>query len=352
MRSSCAILLLLAAGACTEYQPVVWDGQGSWAQARAAATARAEATEQVVAHRPQSLPDDVRRFEAPAEPGPRHRVAPGETLSGIAARYAVPVATLAKLNDIAPNARIRAGQALTLPRSARLARPAKPTAAAVVASRPPAAPPPTRATAVIASSNLPPLPGASERRLEAAAGKLAAAGPGLTPVAVAATEAAPALEPPPVSREQAEATRQAAQKTPPPLSGDGFLWPVRGEIASGFGEKPNGARNNGINIKAAAGTPVLAAENGVVVYAGDALPGYGNLLLISHAQGFTTAYAHNQDLLARVGDVVARGQRIATVGTTGGVATPQLHFELREGKKPIDPIAHLETARTRMASSR
>jgi murein DD-endopeptidase MepM/ murein hydrolase activator NlpD len=360
VRSSCAILLLLAVGACTQYQPVEFDGRGTWAEARAEAMARAE---QVVEHRPQSVPDDVRRLvtDGPArgDGASRHRVAAGETLSGIAARYGVPLATLAKLSNIAPTAKVRAGQALTLPRTA----PARSTA--VAAARPPAAPATPKpapvgapaAAPIIASGELP-APAGSEQRVAAAVRKLSPATPAPTAVALSPTAEPPRLEaaalesPRPMSHEQVEAARAAAHKTPPALSGDGFLWPVRGPIASAFGEKPNGARNNGVNIKAAAGTPVLAAENGVVVYAGDEIPGYGNMLLVSHAQGFTTAYAHNHDLLVRVGDVVARGDRIATVGSTGGVGNPQLHFELREGKKPIDPMAYLDTARTRMASSR
>jgi murein DD-endopeptidase MepM/ murein hydrolase activator NlpD len=150
-----------------------------------------------------------------------------------------------------------------------------------------------------------------------------------------------------------EATRRAAARTPPALSGAGFLWPAKGELASGFGEKPNGARNNGINISAVEGTAVLAAENGIVVYAGSGISGYGNMLLISHAGSFMTTYAHNRDLRVAVGDLVRRGQEIATVGATGGLAVPQLHFEIRQGKKPLDPMLHLAgAAGTRVASTR
>ena len=81
-------------------------------------------------------------------------------------------------------------------------------------------------------------------------------------------------------------------------------------------------------------------------------PGYGEMLLISHAGGLTTAYAHNGRLLVRVGAVVERGQQVATVGRTGDVTSPQLHFELRDGKEPLDPVVHLESARTRIASAR
>lgn len=155
---------------------------------------------------------------------------------------------------------------------------------------------------------------------------------------------------PPLSAAEIARTERAAQTKPPSLSGDGFLTPVRGTIVSTFGDKPNGTRNDGVNISAAAGTPVLAAENGVVIYAGDRIPGLGRMILMRHAQGYTTLYAHAQSLLRELGDVVERGQKIATVGATGQVRSPQLHFELREGRVAIDPTPWLEAAPTKVAS--
>ena len=127
----------------------------------------------------------------------------------------------------------------------------------------------------------------------------------------------------------------------PALSGGKFLWPVNGKIVSRFGAKDGGLHNDGLNIAAPQGTPVRAAENGVVAYAGNELRGFGNLLLIRHADGWMSAYAHNDALLVQRGDRVARGQTIARVGRTGNVATPQLHFELRRGAGPVDPLPHL-----------
>ncbi len=124
---------------------------------------------------------------------------------------------------------------------------------------------------------------------------------------------------------------------PPSATGDGFLWPVQGRVVSSYGAKAEGLRNDGINIAAAEGSPVMAVENGVVAYAGNELRGFGNLLLIKHANGYVSAYAHNADLLVSRGDKVTKGQSIATVGSTGNVISPQLHFELRKGKKAIDP---------------
>ena len=105
-------------------------------------------------------------------------------------------------------------------------------------------------------------------------------------------------------------------------------------------------------LLAAEGAPVVASENGIVVFAGDEIPGYGRMLLISHADGFMTAYAHNREILVGVGELVERGQPVATVGRTGNVGSPQLHFELRDGKEPIDPVDLLDAARTQVASVR
>ena len=120
-----------------------------------------------------------------------------------------------------------------------------------------------------------------------------------------------------------------------------FLWPVRGTVISGFGNLGNGRKNDGINIKATLGTAVQAADGGVVAYAGSELKGFGNLILIKHSDGWITAYAHNDKLLVRKGQKVARGEKIATVGSTGSVTTPQLHFEVRAGKKAVNPRSYL-----------
>ncbi len=109
-------------------------------------------------------------------------------------------------------------------------------------------------------------------------------------------------------------------------------------MLSPFGAKPGGRFNDGINLKASAGTPVRAAADGVVAYAGDAIPGFGNLVLIKHADGWVSAYGHNETLLVARGARVTRGQIIARSGATGAVDEPQLHFELRRGRTPSDPV--------------
>jgi murein DD-endopeptidase MepM/ murein hydrolase activator NlpD len=116
-----------------------------------------------------------------------------------------------------------------------------------------------------------------------------------------------------------------------------FSSPVSGRIIEGFGVTGNGQRNDGINIAAAAGTPIHAAADGTVSYAGNELKGYGNLILIKHDDGFVTAYAHANSIGVARGQHVAKGDVIGTVGQTGDVDQPQLHFEVRQGMKPVDP---------------
>jgi murein DD-endopeptidase MepM/ murein hydrolase activator NlpD len=119
---------------------------------------------------------------------------------------------------------------------------------------------------------------------------------------------------------------------------------VRGRILAGYGVAAGGTHNDGINIAAARGSPVAAVDGGTVAYAGNELRGYGNLILVKHANGWITAYAHCDELLVKHGDKVNRGQTIAKVGATGGVSEPQLHFELRRGKRPVDPREFLAPA--------
>lgn len=121
-----------------------------------------------------------------------------------------------------------------------------------------------------------------------------------------------------------------------------FDWPVRGAIISQYGVGSKGRRNDGVNIAAPIGTPVRAAADGEVVYRGSELDGYGNLLLVKHRDGFVTAYAHNDVMLVRKGQRVQQGQVIAKVGQTGAVSEPQLHFEIRQDLKSVDPQAFLQ----------
>lgn len=129
--------------------------------------------------------------------------------------------------------------------------------------------------------------------------------------------------------------------TPPREGGGTFLWPINGKVLSSFGPKENGLHNDGINLGAPRGTPIKVGDNGTVAYVGNELRGFGNLVLVRHADGWITAYAHCEEILVKVGDQVKRGQVVARVGSTGGVDQPQLHFELRKGKQPVNPRSYL-----------
>jgi murein DD-endopeptidase MepM/ murein hydrolase activator NlpD len=146
------------------------------------------------------------------------------------------------------------------------------------------------------------------------------------------------LEPPRTIKTD-EVRAAAAQK-----STGRFIWPVHGKIISGFGRRDTGMHNDGINIACEPGTPVKAADGGTVVYDGNELAAYGNLLLVRHSSGFVTAYAHNKRLLVKRGDAVKQGQTIALAGSTGDVDRPQLHFEIRRGDRAVDPNRYLSRA--------
>lgn len=120
-----------------------------------------------------------------------------------------------------------------------------------------------------------------------------------------------------------------------------FAWPVKGTIVSKYGTIGKGRNNDGINIKAPLGTAVKAADAGRVAYAGNELKGFGNLILIKHNDGWVTAYAHNDRLFVKKGQAVRKGEKIAAVGSTGSVNSPQLHFEIRSGKKALNPLSYL-----------
>jgi murein DD-endopeptidase MepM/ murein hydrolase activator NlpD len=147
-----------------------------------------------------------------------------------------------------------------------------------------------------------------------------------------------AYDPDPVETKTASYDR-AAKSSP-----GKFIWPVQGKVISSFGRRTSGLHNDGINIAAEPGTKVLAADDGIVVYAGNELTSYGNLLLLRHPSGYVTAYAHNKKLLVKPGASVKQGDAVAIVGSTGNVDRPQLHFEVRQGERAVDPYRFLSRA--------
>jgi murein DD-endopeptidase MepM/ murein hydrolase activator NlpD len=239
-----------------------------------------------------------------------HVVNHGDTLLSIARRNHVPVGELARANHLEPSAKIKLGMKLSVPgaRTAAIAPAAQPATAAVAVQ--PAAAMAAPATRMAAAGGAP-----QSARLAQA-----------TPTAEDAADAAPA--------KAAEAT--GALPT--------FRWPVRGKVITSYGAKTNGKSNDGINLAVPEGTPVKAAEDGVVAYSGNELKGYGNLVLVRHSNGYVTAYAHASELLVKRGDTIKRGQIIAKSGQSGEVGSPQLHFEIRKGSSPVDPLQFLNGA--------
>ncbi len=144
----------------------------------------------------------------------------------------------------------------------------------------------------------------------------------------------------PIARPQEQQIASADNQAVEP-AGPSFRWPVRGRIISEFGAKPGGGRNEGVNLAVPEGTPVKAAGDGTVIYSGNELKGYGNLVLVRHDDGWVSAYAHNSVLKVKRGDAVTRGDVVALAGATGSVSQPQVHFELRRGNKPVDPMKYL-----------
>ncbi|SLN77200.1 peptidoglycan DD-metalloendopeptidase family protein [Oceanibacterium hippocampi] len=274
----------------------------------------------------------------------RHVVRPGETLYAISRVYGVELRELAALNGLAEPYRLAAGNRLSVPAPAGQIQPIAPAA-------------PAREVQVASLSGMPggtdvaelpapdggavsrePVPGPALAALPTAAGMSSTTDPVPLPVVKPVAQApAKALRAP-----ADPAVIEAALRSPPPLSARRFAWPVQGKVISRYGAKKNGLHNDGINISADAGTPILAAENGVVAYSGNEIRGFGNMLLIRHADGYTTAYAHAGELLVNRGDRVTRGQVIGRVGATGSVSRPQLHFEVRKGVTAVDPAAILD----------
>lgn len=267
--------------------------------------------------------------------GSSHVVEPGQTLYSIARQYHTRADLIAAANGLPSNSAVRVGQKLKIPGAGDGAAKTQLVSYSPETEKPAAlgaAPKPLGKLVVKTDKTIAVPQGVAE------APPLPAAAPA-KPAAVAAIP--PAADPAPAAAAQAAAPAAADTADPPSANGTSFRWPVRGRIISAFGSKPNGERNDGINLAVPEGTSVRAAETGTVIYAGNELAGYGNLVLIRHADGWVTAYAHNSEILVKRGDKVARGQIIGHAGMSGSVNAPQVHFELRKGAKPVNPLDYL-----------
>ncbi|MBB4285658.1 LysM peptidoglycan-binding domain-containing M23 family metallopeptidase [Roseospira goensis] len=286
-----------------------------------------------------------------------HEVRAGDTLHALSRRYGPSVAAIANANGLAPPYVIRTGEALVIPatdqpESTPATEPTRAIATMPRPARPPspqtpgrelAVPSPTRTADPVAAPGAATSPRPTPEPTAAPAQDRSPERPrDVRPAPLPPVPAATGALPPPPPMPTAAVARGAVPlPDPPPRAGSRFLWPAVGEVIAGFGPGRDGLHNDGINIAVPMGAPIRAADAGVVVYAGNEIQGFGNLVLIKHAGGWTTAYAHASRLEVRRGQLVQRGQIIARAGRTGSVDAPQVHFEIRRGARPVDPRDHM-----------
>ena len=260
---------------------------------------------QAVAPKMANAPEEQYASDEPVKKasGGMHMVTGGETLFSLGRKYGVSPYAIADLNDLPHDQSLNIGQQLRMPSGTRKS---------IVAKVP-----------------------ADEESEQIASNE--------EPIEIDEAPQNLALKKP-LLDEEVPVVKSLPQKTADlgvrPAMG-GMRWPVKGKIISEYGAKPNGLKNEGINIAVPEGTGVRAAESGVVAYAGNELKGYGNLVLIRHEGGWVTAYAHAKELFVKRGDIVKRGDVIAKAGQTGSVSSPQLHFEVRKGATAMDPLKFL-----------
>lgn len=205
---------------------------------------------------------------------PIHTVRAGETLSAIGVRYGVPFRDIARLNNLADPDRIRVGQRLRIPHGG--------------------------------------------------------------------TDSLKTARSRPALARRRSATRRAAVREPqrgrnrPPAAVGRFIWPTQGVLTSHYGPR-NNSFHDGIDIAAPAGTPIVATAPGEVIYSG-VLRGYGKVIILRHANGYASVYAHNSRHYVKQGQSVKQGQKIAAVGKTGRATGPNLHFEIRRNNKARNPL--------------
>lgn len=247
---------------------------------------------------PQSAP--VANAPIPTMQGSVHTAASGDTIYSLSRKYRVTPQSIATANNLTLSTHLKIGQQVRIP-----------AGAAPVANTPVSQP-------------------VQQRNVQTV--------PTTPPQQLVQNENTPAPENVGVVRSNVP---PAVSETRAPNAGPTFHWPVRGRILSAYGRKPNGQQNDGINVSVPEGTPIRASEDGVVAYAGNELKGFGNLVLIRHADNWVTAYAHLGTIDVKKDQKVKRGEVVARAGQTGGVTSPQLHFEIRKGSSPVDPEKHL-----------
>jgi murein DD-endopeptidase MepM/ murein hydrolase activator NlpD len=283
----------------------------------------------------------------------RIKVQKGETLSILSRRHGVSVEAIQAANNL-PDGRLGAGQKIVIPGATAktAARSAKPAPAPRVAALEPSSAVPSApakpatstgqgepAVRVVKTTTILPSGATSlAEEVESEAGAKPAADAAVKKQGGGGDVAAS----PEITGDGGSRLASVEQlPAPDPMSGNSFRWPVKGRVIAPFGARPDGGHNDGIDLAVPQGTSVQAAENGVVAYAGNELKGYGNLVLVRHANSWVSAYAHNEEILVKRGEKVRRGQVIAKAGVTGAVSQPLVHFELRKGSRPVDPTKYM-----------
>jgi len=295
------------------------------------------------AHKPQAVGGSAVGWTAAG--GSPIVVADGETLDTLSGRYGVPAAALLAANGLSKGSEVRSGMRIVVPvyhadghgvasaESGKARKRAADVADAEAAKS-------TKAKDKEKEKDLAKANKPGEDQKSASKNDAGGAVAYAEPAKPAETKT-PLVDKAPTGNLESGASESKVPLTGAKADAAGvepeFRWPARGRIIQGF--KAGG--NDGINISVPAGTSVRAAESGVVVYSGDGLKGYGNLVLIKHPNGFVSAYGNNGELDVKRGDQVKRGQVIAKSGDTGNVNAPQLHFELRKGSTPVDPTNYL-----------
>ncbi len=250
---------------------------------------------------PQAKPETKVASAAPSATGGVYVVEKGDTLYGIAKKTGIPVSQLKSANGL-DDGYLKIGQKLALaPGAAKAAGTVDPIITGTAKSTKPA-------------------------------------------VKTARTEGKLPQYTPPKADETiiAKAERQSPEKAPDGTGIGKMRWPAKGRVVSGYGARNGSKTNAGIDIALPQGTAVKAAENGVVIYAGDGLKEFGKTVLVRHENGLVSVYGHNGEIDVQRGDTVKRGQQIARSGMTGDTDTPKLHFEVRKNSKPVDPSKYLD----------
>jgi murein DD-endopeptidase MepM/ murein hydrolase activator NlpD len=309
-------------------QRLVLPAKGPGATATTAARKVATAPQSTSVAAPPAAPARAMEAQPAADAPGTYTMKPGDSLYTVARSQKVSLAELQRINNISDPSKLRVGTVLKLREDAAAVPVAQAAPPAVPAVEPELQRPLATTTRPTIINGGAPAAGSQVAAVDqrAVINDATAPRPGL---------AAPSSA---VGTEVASAAGAAAQGA----TALSFRWPVKGRVISGFGPRPDGTQNDGIDIAVPLGTEVVAAESGVVAYAGSELKGFGNLVLVRHEGGWVTAYAHNEEVIVKRGDKVRRGQPIAKAGKTGNVDQPTVHFEIRQGSKPVDPAPYLE----------